>query len=428
MRILVIGGGGREHALAWKAAQSSRVERIYVAPGNAGTAREARCENIPIGATDIPCLVAFARERHVDLTLVGPEVPLAAGIADTFAAAGLACFGPSRAAARLETSKAYAKQFCARHGIPTARAKGFTDPAAARAALKQWDLPAVIKADGLAAGKGVVIAETREQALATADAMLSGQAFGAAGRAIIVEDFLPGDEASYIVLAHGKTYIPLATSQDHKRVGDGDTGPNTGGMGAYSPTPLITPALTRRIEAEIIQPTLAGLAAEGIAYSGFLYAGIMIGPEGTPRVLEFNCRLGDPETQPLLMRLDSDLVELVAAALDDRLEEASVAWKPQAAVGVVLAAAGYPGDYGKGQTITGLETPLPEGVKIFHAGTTLQGDKVLTSGGRVLCVTALGKDIAAARDRAYAGLRPLHFDQMQYRHDIAHRALNEKPG
>ncbi len=428
MRILVIGGGGREHALAWKAAQSPRVECVYVAPGNAGTACETRCENIPVGAADIPNLLAFAREHHIDLTLVGPEAPLAEGIADAFAAAGLACFGPSRAAARIEASKAYAKRFCERHGIPSARARCFTDPAAARAALLRWKLPVVIKADGLAAGKGVVIAETREQALATADAMLSGQAFGAAGREIVVEDHLPGDEVSYIVLAHGKTYLCLATSQDHKRVGDGDTGPNTGGMGAYSPAPLITSTLAQRIEAEIIQPTLAGLAAEGITYSGFLYAGIMVGPRGTPRVLEFNCRLGDPETQPLLMRLDSDLIELVTALLHGNLEDTAVTWKPQAAVGVVLASAGYPGDYKKGRAITGLETPLPEGVKIFHAGTTLQGGKVLTAGGRVLCVTALGKDIATARNKAYAGLQPIHFDGIQYRHDIAHRALNEKPG
>jgi len=424
MNILVIGGGGREHALAWKAAASARVERVFVAPGNAGTAHEAKCENAAIAADDLDALLDFARREAIALTIVGPEAPLVAGIVDAFEAAGLACFGPNRAAARLEGSKAYTKAFCERHAIPTAAYAAFTEVAPARAFVREHGVPLVIKADGLAAGKGVVIADSLEAADRAIENMLSEGAFGAAGREIVIEEFLAGEEASYIVLAAGERHMPLATSQDHKRAGDGDTGPNTGGMGAYSPAPVITPALAERIEREIIRPTLAGLAADGAAYTGFLYAGLMIGPDGAPRVLEFNCRLGDPETQPLLMRLDSDLVELLQATLAGEPDRCSVAWNPQPALGVVLAAGGYPGNYARGDAIRGLDTPLPEGVKIFHAGTAEKGGDIATAGGRVLCVTALGKDIADARERAYAGVAKLCFPGMQFRRDIGYRALD----
>ena len=426
MKILVIGGGGREHALAWKAAASAGVERVFVAPGNAGTAREPGCENVAIAPGDIAALLDFARREAVALTIVGPEAPLVAGIVDEFAAAGLACFGPTRAAARLEGSKAYTKAFCMRHGIPTAAYAAFTEAGPAREFVRERGVPLVIKADGLAAGKGVIVAETPDAADRAIEDMLSGGAFGAAGREIVIEEFLEGEEASFIVLAAGERYVPLATSQDHKRAGDGDTGPNTGGMGAYSPAPVITSELAGRIEREIIAPTLAGLAADGCAYTGFLYAGIMIGPDGAPRVLEFNCRLGDPETQPLMMRLDSDLVELLRATLDGEPDRRAVAWNPQPALGVVLAAGGYPGAYAKGEPIRGLDAPLPGGVKVFHAGTAERDGEVVTAGGRVLCVTALGDDIGAARERAYAGVDKLCFSGMQFRHDIGHRALGRE--
>ncbi len=423
MKILVIGSGGREHALAWKAAQSRGVEKVYVAPGNAGTAGEPRCENVAIAADDIAALLAFARREAVALTIVGPEAPLVAGIVDTFQTAGLACFEPNRAAARLEGSKAYTKAFCERHVIPTAAYAAFTEVDAAKVFVREHGLPLVIKADGLAAGKGVVIAETLEAADRAIEHMLTEGAFGVAGSEIVIEEFLAGEEASFIVLAAGERYAPLATSQDHKRAGDGDTGPNTGGMGAYSPAPVITAALTKRIEREIIRPTLAGLIADGTPYTGFLYAGLMIGPDGTPRLLEFNCRLGDPETQPILMRLDSDLVEMLQATLAGEPDRNPIVWNPQPALGVVLTAGGYPGHYDKGTPIRGLDTALPEGVKFFHAGTAEQDGDIVTTGGRILCVTALGKSIVDAQKVAYDGVAKLCFSGMQFRRDIGHRAL-----
>ncbi|MGA7965450.1 MAG: phosphoribosylamine--glycine ligase [Gammaproteobacteria bacterium] len=423
MKILVIGGGGREHALAWKAAQSRGVEKVYVAPGNAGTAGESRCENVGVAADDIAALLAFAQREAVVLTIVGPEAPLVAGIVDTFNAAGLACFGPSRAAARLEGSKAYTKAFCERYAIPTAAYAAFTEVNAAKTFVREHGLPLVIKADGLAAGKGVVIAETLEAADQAIENMLTEGAFGAAGSEIVIEEFLDGEEASFIVLASGERYAMLATSQDHKRAGDGDTGPNTGGMGAYSPAPVITAALTGRIEREIIRPTLAGLIADGSSYTGFLYAGLMIGSDGAPHVLEFNCRLGDPETQPILMRLDSDLVEMLQATLAGKPDRHPIIWNPQPALGVVLTAGGYPGRYDKGIPIRGLDAALPEGVKVFHAGTAEQGGDTVTAGGRVLCVTALGDTLVDAKKRAYDSVAKLCFSGMQFRRDIGHRAL-----
>ena len=423
MKVLVIGGGGREHALAWKAARSQRVTKVFVAPGNAGTAGEEKCENVAVAADDVPALLEFAQRERPDLTIVGPEAPLVGGIGEVFAAAGLACFGPGPAGARLEGSKAFAKAFCERHRIPTAAYRRFTEPGPARDFVRTMDLPLVVKADGLAAGKGVVIAHSLGEADRAIERMLSGAAFGAAGREIVVEEFLAGEEASFMVVASGENYVTLATSQDHKRVGDGDRGPNTGGMGAYSPAPVVTPRLADRVEREIIRPALSGLAAEGIAYTGFLYAGLMIGRGGIPRVLEFNCRMGDPETQPLLMRLDSDLVDLLEAALAGRPDEAEVIWKSEPAVGVVIAAGGYPGHYRKGDPIRGLETEPPPGVKIFHAGTARRGREIVTSGGRVLCAAALGDNVARARERAYAAVAGIRFEGMQFRRDIAHRAV-----
>lgn len=423
MKILVVGGGGREHALAWKAAQSGGVERVYVAPGNAGTDGEDKCANVAIAADDIPALLTFAQREAIDLTIVGPEAPLVAGIVDEFNAAGLACFGPDRRAARLEASKAYTKAFCIRHEIPTAAYANFTGAAEAKAFVKDHKLPLVIKADGLAAGKGVVIAQTREEAEHAIDNMLAAGKFGAAGQQIVIEEFLAGEEASFIVIASGTRYTVLATSQDHKRVGDGDTGPNTGGMGAYSPAPVITPELSERIEREIIQPTLRGLAADGIRYTGFLYAGLMIGADDAPRLLEYNCRMGDPETQPILLRLKSDLIEVLLAALEGEPERGPLAWDERPALGVVLASGGYPGTYKKGLAISGLDTALPEDVKVFHAGTARDNGGTRTSGGRVLCVTALGKSLGEAQERAYADVAKIHFDGMQYRRDIGHHAL-----
>ncbi len=423
MKILVIGGGGREHALAWKAAQSRDVEKVYVAPGNAGTAAEEKCENLAIAADNIPALLDFASKEAIALTIVGPEAPLVAGIVDEFTAAGLACFGPDRAAARLEGSKAYTKAFCIRHEIPTAAYAAFTGVAQAKAFVRDHDLPLVIKADGLAAGKGVIIAETREEADHAIDNMLAAGSFGTAGREIVIEEFLAGEEASFMVVAAGERYAVLATSQDHKRVGDGDTGPNTGGMGAYSPAPVITPELSKRVEQEIIRPTLRGLAADGVNYTGFLYAGLMIGPDGAPRLLEFNCRMGDPETQPIMMRLDSDLVEILQATLDGEPDRKPLAWDKRHALGVVLAAGGYPGSYKKGLTIQGINDVPEEGMKVFHAGTAHENGEIVTSGGRVLCVTALGSTIAEAQKRAYAGVDKIHFEGMQFRRDIGYRAL-----
>ncbi len=422
MKVLVVGGGGREHALAWKAAQSPAIERVYVAPGNAGTAAEAKCDNVAIAATDIPALRDFARDNAVELTIVGPEAPLVAGIVDAFDAAGLACFGPGRAAARLEGSKAFTKAFCDRHAIPTARYRTLTEVGPARAWARELGLPAVVKASGLAAGKGVVIAETRQEVDRAIEDMLSGARFGAAGREIVIEEFLRGEETSFMVVAAGENYVPLATSQDHKRIFDGDTGPNTGGMGAYSPAPAVTPTVAARIEREIIRPTLAGLAAEGIPYRGFLYAGLMIGEDDAPRLIEFNCRLGDPETQPILMRLDSDLVGLIQAALAGEPGATSIAWNPQPSLGVVLASAGYPASSHKGDIIRGLDAPFGENVKIFHAGTTIEDGGVVTDGGRVLCATALGKTLNSAKENAYEAVGKIHFDGMQYRRDIGYRA------
>ena len=423
MKILVIGGGGREHALAWKSAQSRGVGKVYVAPGNAGTAREVKCSNVAIAADDITGLLDFARRETIDLTIVGPEAPLVAGIVDEFNAAGLACFGPDRRAARLEASKAYTKAFCIRHEIPTAAYANFTGAVEAKAFVKDHDLPLVIKADGLAAGKGVIIAQTREEAEHAIDNMLATGKFGAAGQEIVIEEFLAGEEASFIVIASGERYTVLPTSQDHKRVGDGDTGPNTGGMGAYSPAPVITPELSGRIEREIIQPTLRGLAADGIRYTGFLYAGLMIGPDGAPRLLEYNCRMGDPETQPIMMRLKSDLVAVLQAALDGEPDREPPAWDERPALGVVLAAGGYPGTYKKGTPISGLDEPRGDEVKVFHAGTAPGNGGTVTSGGRVLCVTALGKTLAEARERAYKDVSEIRFEGMQYRRDIGHHAL-----
>ncbi len=422
MKILVVGGGGREHALAWKCAQSPRVDVVYVAPGNAGTALEPQVRNVPIGAEDLEALVAFAARERIDLTIVGPEAPLVAGITDRFAAQGLACFGPTRAAARLEGSKGYTKAFLSRHGIPTAAYRSLTRADFDPDALRQWRLPLVVKADGLAAGKGVVICDSHAQAVETATQMLNG-AFGAAGESIVVEEFLEGEEVSFIVAADGLAALPLATSQDHKRRDDGDRGPNTGGMGAYSPAPVVTPALHARILRDVIEPTLRGLAAEGIPYTGFLYAGLMIAADGTPNVLEFNCRLGDPETQPILMRLRSDLSELCTAALAHRLADVRADWDPRAALGVVLAAGGYPEAARKGDRITGLDAAARLPGKVFHAATRLVDGAVVTDGGRVLCAVGLGETVAAARDDAYALAGAIHWESMQFRRDIGHRAI-----
>jgi phosphoribosylamine--glycine ligase len=419
---MVIGGGGREHALAWKLAQSPRVSEVIVAPGNAGTALEPKCRNQPVAATDVAGLVALARSESVALTVVGPEAPLVAGVVDAFEAAGLACFGPRRAAARLEGSKKFSKEFLARHGIPSARFAAFTretfDPDAVRAQRP----PIVVKADGLAAGKGVIIAGSADEAIRAAMDMFAG-AFGDAGNVILVEEFLEGEEASFIVMADGRHALPLATSQDHKRLGDGDAGPNTGGMGAYSPAPVVTPALHARVMREVIAPTLAGLAAEGMPYTGFLYAGLMIARDGTPNVLEFNCRFGDPETQPVLSRLRSDLVTLCEAALAGRLDTVEAEWDPRAALGVVLAAAGYPEEPRTGDEIRGLAEAAQLPGKLFHAATRAIDGRVVTAGGRVLCAVGLGDGIAAAREAAYALVDRVRWDGMQYRRDIGWRAL-----
>ncbi len=429
MKILVIGGGGREHALAWKLAQSPQAERVFVAPGNAGTALEPGVENLPIAADDIEGLVGFAREAGVGLTIVGPEAPLVLGVVDAFRAAGPRCFGPSQDAAQLEGSKAFTKDFLARHRIPTAAYGTFTELEAALAYLRQVGAPIVIKADGLAAGKGVILAQDLGVAEAAVRDMLTGGAFGAAGHRVVIEEFLTGEEASFIVMADGQRVLPLASSQDHKAVGDGDTGPNTGGMGAYSPAPVVTPEVHARAMREVILPTVAGMAAEGRPYTGFLYAGLMIGPDGTPKVLEYNCRLGDPETQPLLMRLRSDLVPLCLAALEGRLDQVSAEWDERVALGVVMAAGGYPGSYGRGEPISGLPHVTDPELKVFHAGTRLADGRVLTDGGRVLCVTALGQGVAAARQRAYAQVRRIQWQDAYYRGDIGYRAIaREAPG
>jgi phosphoribosylamine--glycine ligase len=421
MRILIVGAGGREHALAWKCASSERVNEVIVAPGNAGTAIEARVRNADVAAEDIPALVALARAERIDLTIIGPEAPLVAGIVDAFAAADLPCFGPRAAAARLEGSKAFSKEFLQRHRIPTAKHATFThatfDP---RYVMRQRS-PMVVKASGLAAGKGVIIAASANEALAAANAMFAGE-FGTAGREVVIEEFLPGEEASFIVMADGQHALALASSQDHKRRDEGDRGPNTGGMGAYSPAPVVTPALHARIMREVIEPTLRGLAAEGMPYTGFLYAGLMIAPDGTPNVLEFNCRLGDPETQPLLMRLQSDLTVLCAAALAGRLHEVAAQWDPRTALGVVMAAAGYPGSARCGDAIEGLDAAARLPGKVFHGGTRLDDGRVVTSGGRVLCAVGVGDSVRAAQSRAYALVSSIRWPGAQYRRDIGHLA------
>ena len=425
LTVLVVGGGGREHALAWKLARSERVARVLVAPGNAGTAREPRVENVAVGAEDIEGLVALAHEYPVDLTVVGPEAPLVAGIADRFEAEGLRVFGPSAAAARVEGSKAFAKAFLASHGIPTARYAEFTDPTEAAVHVREHGAPIVIKADGLAAGKGVVVAQSEAEALDTVEEMLSGLAFGDAGRRIVIEEFLTGEEASFICVVGGGEAVPLASSQDHKAAGEGDTGPNTGGMGAYSPAPVVDEAMHERIMREIIHPTVEGLATAGAPYTGFLYAGLMIDAGGAPRVIEFNCRLGDPETQPILLRLRSDLLDLVEAAIDGGLARMRPEWDERAALGVVMAAAGYPGSYDKGHSIAGLDDDLPD-TKVFHAGTAIDRDHVVTSGGRVLCVCGLGENVSEAQRRALERVGTVSWDGAWHRRDIGYLAVGRE--
>src|SRR5690606_1812933 len=422
MKVLVVGGGGREHALAWKCAQSSKVTEVLVAPGNAGTALEPRLRNIAVRADDIDELLVVAQSEAVGLTIIGPEVPLVAGIVDRFRAHGLPCFGPTAKAAQLEGSKSFSKAFLRRHNIPTAAYESFTELEPALAYIRAEGAPVVIKADGLAAGKGVVVASTVEEAAQAASQMLGG-AFDDAGRRIVIEEFLEGEEASFIVITDGTNVLPLATSQDHKARDDGDAGPNTGGMGAYSPAPLVTPELERRIMEEIIFPTLSGLRADGLDYLGFLYAGIMVASDGSPRVLEFNCRLGDPETQPIMTRLHSDLVEICEATLAGELEGVSAEWDVRVALGVVMSAGGYPGAYRKGDTISGLPDTRTGAVKVFHAGTSLKGDSVVTDGGRVLCVVGLGSTVAEAQETAYRQVRRIHWADAYYRTDIGYKAL-----
>ncbi|GAA4648434.1 phosphoribosylamine--glycine ligase [Kistimonas scapharcae] len=421
MNILIIGSGGREHALAWKAAASQGVNEVYVAPGNAGTALEPGVSNVAIDVLDFDRLVDFAKDKGIDLTIVGPEAPLVAGIVDRFRQEGLAIFGPDKGSAQLEGSKAFTKDFLARHNIPTATYANFTEIEPAKAYIREQGAPIVVKADGLAAGKGVILAQTEEEAVAAVEDMLAGNAFGDAGHRVVVEEFLTGEEASFIVMVDGENILPLATSQDHKARDDGDTGPNTGGMGAYSPAPVVTPELHKRAMEEVIVPTVKGMASEGHRYSGFLYAGLMIAADGTPKVLEYNCRFGDPETQPILMRLKSDLVELCQAGAEGRLNEVSAEWDPQVALGVVMAAGGYPEAYRKGDVIQGLENTAD--AKVFHAGTRLEGDQVTTHGGRVLCVTALGDSVAQAQENAYKGVKSIDWQDCYYRNDIGHRAI-----
>jgi phosphoribosylamine--glycine ligase len=427
LNVLVIGAGGREHALAWKLARSARVARVYVAPGNGGTERAADLANVPLA--DFAALIDFARREHVGLTVVGPEAPLAAGIVDAFRAAGLRIFGPTRAAAQLEGSKDYAKAFMRRHGIPTAESRTFTDAAQAHAYVDARGAPIVVKADGLAAGKGVVVAATPQEAHAAVDAMLVDHRMGEAGARVVIEDFLEGEEASFIVMVDGLHVLPLASSQDHKRLRDGDQGPNTGGMGAYSPAPVVTPQVHARIMREVITPAVQGMAADGVPYSGFLYAGVMLDARGAPRVLEFNCRLGDPETQPIVVRLRSDLAELLGHAIDGTLDRVEAEWDRRAALGVVLAAPGYPDATQSGGVISGLDRITADAhpdVEVFHAGTALRDGHVVVSGGRVLCVTALGDSVRQAQRAAYAAVSAIHFEGMQYRTDIGHRAVGRR--
>jgi len=424
MKILVIGSGGREHALAWKLARSPRVDEVIVAPGNAGTAREPRMRNADVSATDVDGLLNLAQDEHIDFTVVGPEAPLVAGVVDKFRAAGLRVFGPTAAAAQLEGSKSFTKDFLARHRIPTAHYAVFTELQPALEYVRKHGAPIVIKADGLAAGKGVVVAMTVAEAEHALTDMLGAHAFGDASARVVIEEFLEGEEASYIVMSDGTHYVPMASSQDHKRIGDGDTGPNTGGMGAYSPAPVVTPEVERRIREEIIEPTLRGMAIERAPFTGFLYAGLMIDKSGAPKVIEFNVRFGDPETQPIMQRLQSDFVALVEAALDGQLDHVEARWDPRPSLGVVIAADGYPGKVKTGDVVSGLDADFGVDAKVFQAGTKLDHDgNVVTAGGRVLCVCALGDDLPQARDRAYAAVEHIHFDGAFHRRDIGHRAL-----
>jgi phosphoribosylamine--glycine ligase len=428
MKILVIGNGGREHALSWKLAQSPRVSEVLVAPGNAGTAREAKCRNVAIAATDIDALLKLAQDEGVGLTVVGPEAPLVKGVVDAFRAAGQRIFGPTAAAAQLEGSKAFAKDFLARHGIPTAHYAVFTELDAALAHLRGVGAPIVIKADGLAAGKGVVVAMTLPEAEAAVTDMLGGNAFGEAGARVVVEEFLEGEEASFISIVDGSNALPMATSQDHKRVGDDDTGPNTGGMGAYSPAPVVTEEVHNRVMREVVEPTVRGMIEDGVPFTGFLYAGLMIDASGAPKVIEFNVRFGDPETQPVMLRLQSDLLVLLEAAVDARLAGVGAHWDPRPAVGVVMAAQNYPGTPRTGDEISGLDAPASSDSKVFHAGTKLEGDKVLTTGGRVLCACALGDSVADAQAKAYAAAAPITWSGEFHRHDIGWRAIARERG
>ncbi|KGT87142.1 phosphoribosylamine--glycine ligase [Erwinia typographi] len=426
MKILVIGNGGREHALAWKASLSPLAETVFVAPGNAGTALEPALQNVAISATDIPALLSFAQNEKIDLTIVGPEAPLVIGVVDAFRDAGLKIFGPTKAAAQLEGSKAFTKDFLARHKIPSAEYQNFTEVEPALAYTRSKGAPIVIKADGLAAGKGVIVAMTLQEAEDAIQDMLAGNAFGDAGHRIVVEEFLDGEEASFIVMVDGENVLPMATSQDHKRAGDADTGPNTGGMGAYSPAPVVTDEIHQRVMDEVIWPTVRGMAAEGNVYTGFLYAGLMIDKSGQPKVIEFNCRFGDPETQPIMMRMQSDLVELCLAAVDGKLNTKDSVWDPRPSLGVVLAAGGYPGDYRTGDRIYGLPLEETPDGKVFHAGTTMQDDLVVTNGGRVLCVTALGEDVAAAQKQAYELAKSISWEGCFCRMDIGYRAIGRQ--
>ncbi|GAW86543.1 phosphoribosylamine--glycine ligase [Bathymodiolus platifrons methanotrophic gill symbiont] len=423
MKILIVGSGGREHALAWKASQSARVKTVYVAPGNAGTALEDKLTNIDLAVEDIAGLLNFAQQENIDLTIIGPEVPLVAGIVDVFQAAGLNCFGPSAKAAQLEGSKKFCKDFMARHNIPTAEYQTFTDQKAAIDYIQQKGAPIVVKADGLAAGKGVIVAQTEAEAIAAVEDMLSGNSFGAAGSRVVIEEFLTGEEASFIVIADGKQALPMASSQDHKARDNGDKGPNTGGMGAYSPAPIVTDEIHQRVMDEVINPTLKGMADDGMPYTGFLYAGLMIKPNGELKVLEYNCRFGDPETQPIMMRLQSDLVSLCEAALTQDLANITTEWDKRSALGVVLAAGGYPDSYPKGDIINGLPDIETSDSKVFHAGTRLVDGKVVTAGGRVLCACALGDDIKQAQEKAYQLTQKISWDKVYYRTDIGFKAL-----
>ncbi|MEO1246645.1 MAG: phosphoribosylamine--glycine ligase [Pseudomonadota bacterium] len=423
MKVLVIGGGGREHALAWKCAQSAEVSEVLVAPGNAGTAREPKLRNVAVGADDTQALLELARKERVGLTIVGPEAPLVAGLVDRFVEAELPCFGPTAAAAELEGSKTFSKDFMARHRIPTAKYGKFSELAPALEYIRAEGAPIVIKADGLAAGKGVIVAATLEEAEQAARDMLEGNRFGDAGARIVVEEFLDGEEASFMVVTDGQALVPLASSQDHKARDEGDLGPNTGGMGAYSPAPVIKPEIEARIMTEVIGPTLAGMRIDGHPYLGFLYAGLMIMPDGAPKVIEFNCRLGDPETQPIMLRLRSDLAALCLATLEGRLEEIELDWDPRAALGVVMAAGGYPGTYAKGREIAGLDGADSDTQKVFHAGTALLGNTVVTAGGRVLCVVGLGDDVSAAAAQAYDAVGKICWDEIHLRRDIGYRAI-----